>query len=198
MKKVKIIIADVNVFIEDVEKILTEIAPCYVEKYQKHKIQKDKVQEALSGYLLKHCLGVTRDEQLSYNEYQKPYLASGKPFFNLSHSGDYVVLAVADCEVGVDVEKTRKCHEATVKKVFSEKQKTELAKVSEEARGEAFTKIWTECESVLKLQGIGFSNGWSNIPVEEHHISVLEWNDYFIACATAEEVIVETEKITHF
>lgn len=195
MNKVKVIIANVEHFATDVEKMLPTIAPCYIEKYHKHKIPKDKLQEVVSGFLLKQYLGVERDEQLKRNEYEKPYLAEGSTYFNLSHSENYVVLAIADCEVGVDTEKIRSCHDATVKKVFSEKQKAELSKLDGEAKDEAFTRIWTECESVLKLRGIGFANGWGNIPVDECKIHVQKTGEYYIACATDGMAEIEIEEL---
>lgn len=194
MQKVRIIIADVNHMAADTDKALTRIAPCYVQKYHEHKIQKDKQQELVSGLLLKQYLGVTRDEQLVYNEHEKPALASGECFFNLSHSEDHVALAISDHEVGIDIEKIRKYHEATVKKVFNENQKAMLSELSGILRDECFTRIWTECESALKLKGTGFVNGWEDIPVSLCHIHSVRWEEYYLSCATFEEAVIELMK----
>lgn len=195
MNTVKIIIADVNHFTADTEGILTQIAPCYVQKYKEHKIPKDQRQELVSGLLLKQYLGVTRDDEIQYNEYGKPYPASKECCFNLSHSEDCVVLAVADFEVGVDVEKIMKCHEATVKKVFNDKQKEMLSGLCGVERDACFTKIWTECESALKLKGIGFADGWGDIPVDSCQIHTMRWKDYYISSATQQNAVIETEII---
>lgn len=181
MQKVKVIIADVNHFTGDTKSLLTQIAPSYRQKYQEHKIQKDKDQELVSGLLLRKYLGVTEDAQIRYNEYKKPYLASGEAYFNLSHSEDLVALAIADCEVGLDIEKVRKCHEATVKKVFNEKQKRMLSEYSGKERDACFTRLWTECESVLKLNGTGFGDSWATIPFDCCHIHTIKWEEYYIS-----------------
>ena len=71
-------------------------------------------------------LNIEHEEQLIINENGNPFLKAGEPFFNLSHSGNYVVLAIADCEIGVDIEHIMQCHEATVKKVYSPRMQEEL------------------------------------------------------------------------
>ena len=188
MKHVELIIADVrNMYINE-EELLSLIAPCYLKKYHEHKIGKDKVQELVSGLLLKEYLGVVSDDQLEYGKYGKPKLIGDKRYFNLSHSGDYVVLAVADCEVGIDIEEIMPFHEATVKKVYREEQKKELEQVEGAEKDEKFTEIWTKYEAALKLEGTGFANGWDDIPIGKCHISTLKYEKCYISCATESEI----------
>lgn len=185
-------IKDLRLLKLDVEQILMQIAPCYAAKYKENKIKKNAEQELLSGIMLKHYLGVNQDEQLTYNEFGKPFLVFGDKFFNLSHSDNYVVLAWGDSEVGVDIEGIRPCHEATVEKIFSTKQKEVLLGLAGEARDEAFTKIWTECEAMLKLKGTGFSESWDKEkgPLEQCNIHTFEFAGCFISLATKEKVSV--------
>lgn len=188
---VTMIIADIRRIKLNKEEILSEIAPCYVKKYHDHKILRDKKQELVSGFLLKEYLGIVSDEQISYNEYGKPELVSGELHFNLSHSGNYVILAIAGCEVGADVEEIMSCHEATVKKVYREEQKRELEPLEGAARNEKFTEIWTKYEAVLKLNGTGFANGWDDISIGNNYIFTMKYEECYISCATMEEVRVE-------
>lgn len=196
MKKINIMIADTHPLKPDVEQILMQIAPCYAAKYKENKIKKNAEQELLSGIMLKHCLGVNRDEQLTCNEFGKPFLVSGDKFFNLSHSDNHVVLAWGDSEVGVDIEKIRPCHEATVEKIFSTKQKETLVGLKGDERDKAFTKIWTECEAMLKLKGTGFSKSWNKEkgPLEKCSIHTFEFEGCFISLATEEKVSVAVER----
>ena len=60
----KLIIADIEKISCDEEQILSQIAQRYVEKFHKHKKEKDKKQELIAGYLLKEYLNVEKDEQL--------------------------------------------------------------------------------------------------------------------------------------
>lgn len=72
-----------------------------------------------SGISFKEYLGVENDAQLVISKNGKPMLVDARKHFNLSHSGKYVVLAIADQEVGIDIERVRPYHEATAKKIFS-------------------------------------------------------------------------------
>lgn len=195
MDHVKIILADIREFKADREEILSKIAPCYVQKYYANKIQKDAEQALVSGYLLGQCLGIWHDGQLTYNEHGKPFLADGRTCFNLSHSGDYVALAIATCHVGIDIEEIRDYHEATVKKVFSPKQKEELDRMDKIKRNEAFTKMWTQWEAMLKLNGIGFGEGWEREKLAESGMYTERFGEYYVSCAAkAAEAAITTEK----
>lgn len=196
MKTVDIFLADIREFQEDTQEVLSRIAPCYVKKHRAHKIEKDARQELVCGWMLREYLGIERDDQIFYNEFQKPYLVSKEKFFNLSHSEDYVALAVADCEVGIDVEKLRPYHEATVKKVFSTRQREELSRLEGVRRDECFTRMWTVCEAMLKLKGTGFGEEWDKEsgPVEKCSIRTETINEYMLSCATEEKADV----VIHF
>ena len=82
----------------------------------------DQARCLVAGMLLRKVCGVTEDSQLHFGEQDKPYLR-GK-YFNISHSGDYVVLATADSEVGVDIEKIEPYSDAVAARCFTaEEQK---------------------------------------------------------------------------
>ena len=75
----------------------------------------------------------------------KPYL-EGAPFhFNLSHSGDYVVCALSDCEVGVDIEKIVPISLKVMRRFFGRS----ILSPKEQMR------LWTRYESYGKMAGIG-------------------------------------------
>lgn len=190
--KVKIIVADIHKFQGKEEEVLPHIAPCYAARCSNTKIRRDALQELTAGYLLKKHLGVDRDEQIKYNACGKPLLASGAAFFNLSHSQDKVVLAVAGCDIGVDIEKIMDFHEATVKKMFSEKQQEELSKREGTAKNEKFTEMWTAQEAMLKLKGTGFEDTWEKIkePVE-CCLYTTKIGDYFLSCAAENQTLFE-------
>lgn len=197
VQEVKLIIADIKKIALSSEVILPQIAPCYVEKYHRFKVEQEARQELVTGYLLRKYLGVCEDGQLRVNEKKKPYLSKGKPFFNISHSENYVVLAIADCEVGVDIEKIRPFHEATARRVFSEEQLLQLQQMEETGRDEAFSKMWTGCEAVLKLYGVGFTIGWDEIKsmVAQTPVSSIRYKDFFISCAAEETIAITIEEI---
>ena len=73
------------------------------------------------------------DNNISYNEYGKPYLKNSGVFFNISHCIGLAVCGIDNCEIGVDVENVR------------------------ESPDETFFRVWTLKESFVKAVGIGIS-----------------------------------------
>ncbi|WP_052341290.1 4'-phosphopantetheinyl transferase family protein [Salinarimonas rosea] len=80
--------------------------------------------------------------------------------FNLSHSGDLVVLAVAaGCTVGVDVERIRDRGNlpGLAAHVFAPEEAQALARVDPVARAYRFFEHWTLKEAYIKARGMGLS-----------------------------------------
>ena len=201
MTKGRIIIADIEKISCKEEWILSQIAQRYVEKYQKHKRETDKKQELIAGYLLKEysvynpraVVSVENDAQLVMNKNGKPMLVDARKHFNLSHSGKYVVLAIADQEVGIDIERVRPYHEATAKKIFSSEIQNAMSELCGEEKDRIFTQLWTELEAKLKVKGIGFSKEWENEKAKEYFIETRCIDEYYVSLATEEKISIETE-----
>ena len=90
----------------------------------------------------------------------KPYLKDyPNLFFNLSHTDNLILIALADSPVGVDVEKLERNadKEAIIKHFFSEKEQQTFFSQPEELRQLAFVKGWTRKEAILKATGEGLS-----------------------------------------
>jgi len=91
----------------------------------------------------------------------KPRLVSpGELRFNLSHSGDRALIAVAwEREVGVDLEAVRDLRDlgGLAASCYSPTERRALAAVPEASRLEAFFDGWTRKEAFLKLLGDGLS-----------------------------------------
>lgn len=88
--------------------------------------------------------------------------------FNLSHSGDFALCAVSLSPVGVDIEKSRPLHslEALSKRFFCLSEHNYIMAQAELAhRQDAFFKIWTAKEAVLKGLGVGIGNNLHNTEI---------------------------------
>jgi 4'-phosphopantetheinyl transferase len=99
----------------------------------------------------------------------KPYLARNPLYFNLSHSGDYAVLAWSEvCEVGVDIEERRGdfAWEDVAAQAFSTAEQSYLAGLQEEERHAAFYDIWTMKEAYVKALGCGIGEGTNGFSVK--------------------------------
>ncbi|MCL1807449.1 MAG: 4'-phosphopantetheinyl transferase superfamily protein [Oscillospiraceae bacterium] len=124
------------------------------KRIQAYMRPEDKARCLVAGLLLRKGCGVTDDEQLAVTENGKPTMKDGGQFFNLSHSGDYVVLATAGRQIGVDIEKITRFSEAVAARCFTPQERDWM---QEQRTGEAFFQIWTAKESVMKAIGLGFS-----------------------------------------
>lgn len=93
--------------------------------------------------------------------YGKPRLAGrGGPFFNVSHSGDYALVGLAQVRpIGVDIECARASLDVLdlAGSFFSPREYRLLAGLDATVRESAFYTIWTGKEAVLKALGIGIA-----------------------------------------
>jgi len=100
------------------------------------------------------------DLRFEYGPVGKPSLSGGALRFNVSHSDRYALLAVADAEIGVDIEQERPLSDmdALAERVFSAAERQALAQVPAGRKAEAFFAGWTRKEAYIKArgEGIGF------------------------------------------
>jgi 4'-phosphopantetheinyl transferase len=94
----------------------------------------------------------------SYGSHGKPFVAAGMIEFNLSHSGDWALLAVArDRAVGVDIERIKPVAELeklTARFLLAAEHERIVA-LDEADRVLAFFRTWTCKEAYLKATGEG-------------------------------------------
>jgi 4'-phosphopantetheinyl transferase len=89
----------------------------------------------------------------------KPRCA-GAPGFNLSHSGELILLAFHSVgEVGVDVERARPDLDwrPIAERVFPPARTAALAGLPSEAQAGAFLRAWCRLEARLKARGVGLA-----------------------------------------
>lgn len=132
----------------------------------------------VGGALVRHMLwehfSIPPNAQISYNEFGKPYLSDfPQCHFNISHSGQYVVCAVYDTPIGIDIQQVVPYRPDIAIKVFSP---IELKQIENSSDSSAeFTKIWTQMEACAKALGTGIARK------PNHDIfSSYETNSYFI------------------
>ncbi len=193
MEQVRVILANIEGMKCEPEEVLGEILPYYAEKYTRYKREEDARQELVCGILLRKYLGVWKTGQVGYGKDGKPFLLERQWKYNLSHSGVWVALGISDAEIGVDIERIRRYHSVTARKLFTEEEQVMLEQVeSEEARNALFTRLWTEWEAVLKLEGSGFAGGWRENGVDKARYAIWtkEMDGYFLSVATREATLI--------
>ncbi|WP_144463246.1 4'-phosphopantetheinyl transferase family protein [Bacillus pumilus] len=82
--------------------------------------------------------------------------------FNLSHSGDWVVCAIDDAPVGIDIEEIKPIDLAIAKRFFSADEYEDLLSQLAERQEAYFFHLWSMKEAFIKLTGKGLSYGLSS------------------------------------
>jgi 4'-phosphopantetheinyl transferase len=126
--------------------------------------------EALARALVVANVGLPHNQiMFSHNEFGKPFLPTVPDFhFNLSHSGSWVVCAVAGSPVGIDVEQIKKIDLGIARRFFSPTEHRHLMSLPPELRNNYFFTLWSLKESYIKALGKGLS-----IPLHSFSINAL-------------------------
>ncbi|GGO05545.1 hypothetical protein GCM10010969_32060 [Saccharibacillus kuerlensis] len=125
--------------------------------------KEDRLLKAASHMLVSVLLGERlgigyRELVFRRGKYGKPYLDyEYAPSFNLSHSGKLVVCALADLEVGVDVERSDPLDAAVIRTLLGETSPAAIGGLAEPEELQSFYERWTMLESWLKAEGTGLS-----------------------------------------
>jgi len=95
-------------------------------------------------------------DKICYNECSKPFIKDNNLYFNISHSNDYILIAISDLNVGVDIESKIQLKRAN--SIIEKFNKEEIEKYNKVINKEEYiTKLWVKKESLAKLNGTGLS-----------------------------------------
>lgn len=125
---------------ENLSAVLSFIDKGRKEKAEKYLNEKDRLLSYGAGLLIKKYLP---SGEIKETKNKKPYLENG-PYFNISHSGDFAVLAVCKtCDVGVDIELINEKKIDAIKFTLSEDEKM-INNVND------IFRMWSNKESIIK------------------------------------------------
>jgi len=129
---------------------------------QQFRQRKDQVMAFASALVKRYYLAKILDLapqyiNINYNHHQRPFLDNHpKIDFNISHSGDYLVIAISDtAKLGVDIEcQNNQGQLADLSPlVFSKSEQSLVAN-----NNDNFLCLWTKKEALLKARGVGFAS----------------------------------------
>lgn len=131
---------------------LEQRMPERMRKADRFLFEKDRLLCLGAGILLHEALGISGEALIRYGKNGKPF-APGYPAFNLSHSGQWCLLAVGgNClQIGVDVEEISERNVDIAPAVYTE---SELIWMKSDPVNR-FYRLWTWKESLMKASGLG-------------------------------------------
>ncbi|MGN1180761.1 MAG: 4'-phosphopantetheinyl transferase family protein [Suilimivivens sp.] len=151
---------------------------------------KARVRSLIAGYLLQQGVrDFLTEERIPFEDeavlpFQYRYTQQGKPYlvnypdlyFNLSHSGQVAACAVADCEIGIDIQAYVGGKERIAKRFFTKEEQELLEEAKKDGRfEELFFTFWSIKESYLKYTSLGMKQGLDSfrIDLKKHQITDL-------------------------
>ena len=195
MKKIKIVFLSADIVEKNIERAEAFVGDERRERANKLVVQNDRLLSLGAGYLIKRFVG-----DYYIDENGKP--RSDKTFFNVSHSGRLVGIALSiEAEVGLDLELSAEKNEKTAKYVLSESE-FEAFKL-----GTPFSTLFVAKESLAKAQGEGVRRDIKTIPAlplsgcvvyggESYFRRGFERGDYCVSVtAKGEDFLVEIEQL---
>lgn len=140
------------------------------DRYRRYE---DKLRCVAADALLRTAFGA-EDLRIEKNEYGKPHIKSREGlYFNLSHSGHYVVLARGESEIGVDIQRhSEQTDMHAVADICFARDEKEYVWQSDRDTEERFYEIWTGKESYLKYVGKGLRENPSSFSVLERRARI--------------------------
>ncbi|MFC1616651.1 4'-phosphopantetheinyl transferase superfamily protein, partial [Candidatus Margulisiibacteriota bacterium] len=114
---------------------------------------------------------------IKFDKYKRPFINS-EIDFNISHSGDYIILAIAKgIRLGIDIEKKREIDNNILKNYLTDQEWQHL--ISSQNQIETFFDYWTKKESIIKADGRGLFVNLKNIKLQDNKAE-LNNNEWFL------------------
>ena len=172
----------ISIFKIHIPDVKAEVSKCYVQllsddekaKSNRFKFLADKERfltaRVVLKLLLEHILGVSQDViNLEISKNGKPFFKNSE--FNLAHSGDYVLIAISNKPVGIDVEIPKDDFDFNIilKHTFSLEEITYINQ--NHNRKESFLTLWTRKEALLKATGEGLTDDLTSFSVLNNKIT---------------------------
>jgi phosphopantetheinyl transferase len=196
-----------NVYIYDIRTPLSaaelaEIAPQRRTRAATLHNADAKARYLAGGFLMSRHINVRNEMVLRYGRFGKPERKDCFPYFNLSHSGRFVALAVSEKhELGVDIQIMRPLKADIASRCFQYNEYDwYMAGATSEERVRRFFILWVGKEAIMKATGKGFNlpprnfsvlPAFSQEPIDlrgvKYFVDWREAGDYMFAAASRDE-----------
>lgn len=187
----RIVISD---FFEGVVPFQKILSPDELERFNRYKSPRDQKSFLVTRGILREVLSLytyfsPEKIQFQYGHHGKPSLKENGLQFNISHSDNMAVFALANTNIGIDIQKKKApINDAVAKRFFTENEFELLISLNEDEKIKKFYELWSEKEATIKLFGEGIfalEKSKENSPAVEH---VFVHPNYEMALATTEKI----------
>lgn len=142
------------------QRYLPTVSKTRQEKVRRRRSAAGQAASLGAGMLLRWALyqrNIFEDETVT-DEWGKPWVkACTSLYMSLSHSGDYVVCALGDQPLGVDIQKVGPVRESVLQKCYDEGERRILQQAQGQDKERLFAWIWAQKESYMKAVGKGLA-----------------------------------------
>lgn len=140
------------------------LSPEMQQEVLRYKQESDRKSRVLArrtvNLYLEQGVGAGTKMKFLLGENKKPYLPEG-PCFNISHSGNYVMVGFSEHPVGVDIEEKREIEWKLIASHFHEAEQEYINR--DENRADRFYRVWARKEAYLKANGVGILKGLKTV-----------------------------------
>lgn len=143
--------------------LLEQVTADRRSRYERFRNEADAVRSLFSELVVRRIVlerdGIHNDAIVfGANAYGKPELLyPANLHFNVSHSGEWVVCAISDEPVGIDIEEIKPMDMEISRRFFSPIEHEQLVGLPETEQVDRFYELWTLKESFVKAVGMGLS-----------------------------------------
>ncbi|MBN2237425.1 MAG: 4'-phosphopantetheinyl transferase superfamily protein [Bacteroidales bacterium] len=169
-------LVDKSEFDEFYQSLKSKLPSTLVSKIERFRFSADKQRSLIGDLIVRKFyakeLNLNPNKiEFEYNQHDKPTLKGfPKAHFNISHSGDFVVVAFSDCSVGIDIEKNKGNRLKVAKRFFTREELDDLFALEGEAKQvNYFYQLWTLKESYMKAIGKGMSMSLSSFSFKKFY-----------------------------
>lgn len=186
MEIVKLFVLDIELAFRHKKVLLESVNESQKEKALKFKSENDQIRSLASSYLMNKL----SKEPLQFNDTGKPFYQNG-PHFNVSHSGQYIVMAVSNKDIGVDIEENKEKDMSMLIRIFNE---AEAKMIKEHAD---FYYLWCAKESLIKCIGSSVSKIKEVPALPFNGVKSFKGQDYYCQTFIEDKHIISITRLSN-
>ncbi|MBP3219823.1 MAG: 4'-phosphopantetheinyl transferase superfamily protein [Prevotella sp.] len=183
----EVVVADVELLMEEqmFTRMLMSVSPERQQKARRYKFPKGKALSLGAALALDKLLqrrGLReRDQRYLEGKHGKPSFADHPEIhFSISHSSHFVACAMADCEIGIDIQHLVKVNEPLMRRVLSDEELGMVMALQGEERQMLFARLWALKEAYLKAVGTGITDDFPSFSLENDRPRLVNRQGFFL------------------